>query len=125
MHRLLPIFIACLVSCDQNKTKQKQAVQPKDTIPVVRLDSNYHGKDAFEWDWEWPTEKIILPTSITKYVTRGHEPIDTFTGDINEDNIKDLVLVTGVIKEDSLRYESGNIDLSRHLLIFLGQKDNQ
>ena len=93
MYRLFPVLVICLISCNHDTTKHRQLVQAKDTIHEIRLDSNYQGKDAFDWDWDWPTEKIILPTSITKYVAKGHEPIDTCTGDINEDDIPDLVLV--------------------------------
>lgn len=114
-----------MLSCGLETAKPKHSVELKDTIPEVRLDSNYHTKDAFDWNWDWPTEKVVLPPNISKYIAKGHEPIDTVTGDINEDNIRDLVLVTGIIKEDSLRYENGKNQLPRHLLVFLGQKDSR
>jgi hypothetical protein len=109
--------------------KQKQSAKIRDTVPTVidtvpkvRLDSAYPGHEAFNWDWERPTEKIKLSSSITKYIKKGQEPIDTFSGDINNDNILDLILVTGIIGEDSLRFSG--IDLPRELLIFTGQVNN-
>ncbi len=123
MYKPFPIVALCLLSCGHDTSRQTQISQAIDTVPEVRLDSNYPGKDAFDWDWEKPTEKIVLSSTIIKYIAKGHEPIDTFAGDINEDNLKDLVVVTGILKEDSLRYKNG--DLPRHLLIFLGQKNNQ
>ncbi|WP_046367246.1 hypothetical protein [Flavihumibacter petaseus] len=82
-------------------------------------------KGAFTWLSGREQHEITLPDSLAKYIARGHEAIDTVTGDINEDNINDLVLVTGLINEDSLRYESGPINLPRHMLIFMGYKNNQ
>ena len=102
--------------------KQRQSVKIKDSVPEVRTDSAYPGHETFNWDWKRPTEKIILSSSITKYIKKGQEPIDTFSGDINNDKILDLILVTGIIGEDSLRFSG--IDLPRELLVFAGQRNN-
>ncbi|HEV8271684.1 MAG TPA: hypothetical protein VGQ04_10305, partial [Chitinophagaceae bacterium] len=129
MNKLLTIFLFFLFSCGYESMKQKQSAKIRDTVPTVidtvpkvRLDSAYPGHEAFNWDWERPTEKIKLSSSITKYIKKGQEPIDTFSGDINNDNILDLILVTGIIGEDSLRFSG--IDLPRELLIFTGQVNN-
>jgi hypothetical protein len=129
MNKLLVIFLFFLFSCGHESIKQRQSTKIKDTIPtlkdtvnIVRLDSAYPGHEAFNWNWERPTEKIILSSFITKYIKKGQEPIDTFLGDINNDNILDLLLVTGIIGEDSLRFSK--IDLPRELLVFTG-KDNK
>jgi hypothetical protein len=102
--------------------KQKQPAKIKDTIAEVRVDSAYPGHEAFNWDWKRPTEKNILPSSIAKYIKKGQEPKDTFSGDVNNDNILDLILVTGIIGEDSLRFSG--IDLPRELLVFTGHGNN-
>lgn len=98
---------------------QKLPVNLKDTLTEEQNDAPYPGHEAFNWNWKRPTEKILLSASITKYIKKGQEPIDTFSGDINNDNIPDLVLVTGIIGEDSLRFSG--IELTRELLVFAGQ----
>lgn len=52
-------------------------------------------------------------------MAKNQEPIDTLSGDLNEDDIPDFVVVTGTSKEDSLQFSSHN--LPRHLLVFLGR----
>ena len=52
-----------------------------------------------------------------KYVTKGHEPIDASYGDLNDDGILDLVIITAPINEESVL--SNNGDLARDLLIFV------
>jgi hypothetical protein len=101
--------------------KQQQSAAIKDSVPEVRYDSTYPGHEAFNWNWERPKEKILLSPSITKYINKGQAPIDTFSGDINNDNIPDLILVTDVIGEDSLRFSG--IDLPRDLLVFAGKSN--
>ncbi len=122
MNKLLPIFLFFIFSCGHESMKQKQSAKTKDTVHQVRLDSAYPGHEAFNWDWKRPTEKILLSSSIAEHIKKGQEPIDTFSGDINNDNILDLILVTGIIGEDSLRFS--NIDLLRELLVFAGKGNN-
>lgn len=89
-------------------------------------------KGILEFDRSYLSKDAILPVSITKYITKGHEPFDSAVGDINDDNLPDLLLLTSVINEDSvntnailtdkyIRFDS--IPMKRQLLLFTGEKD--
>lgn len=121
VNKFLTIFLLFLFSCGQQSMTQKQSVKTNDTLPELRLDSAYPGHDAFNWSRERPMGNIILPAAITKHIKKGQEPIDTFSGDINNDNIPDLIIVTSIIGEDSLRYSG--VDIPRELLVFAGQEN--
>jgi hypothetical protein len=114
MRTLLLLPLLYLVACQQ-PTLNKPG---KPVIPVAPVDTVPDHPNAFNWDWERPKEKIILPTELTRYITKGQEPIDSFIGDINADNLLDLIIVSGLVNEDSLRF--AGVDMPRELLLFIG-----
>jgi hypothetical protein len=121
MHKLSFIIAILLLSCGQETVnKQKSASLQTDTIKQY-ADTTSQVKDAFHWNWSRPKGKILLPASITASIAKGQEPIDTLSGDLNEDGITDLVLVTGLPKEDSLQFSKHT--LPRHLLVFSGREN--
>ncbi len=128
MFRLCFIFAIGLLSCGQSTMNKHRVVEVTidDTINP-NLDSASRINDAFRWrKWEKPRggRYIYLSDDLLKYVAKGHVAIDASYGDLNEDGMFDLVTVTAPANEDSLRFGLGRDDLSRHLLIFLRQKDN-
>ncbi|HEY6435033.1 MAG TPA: hypothetical protein VIY47_00460, partial [Ignavibacteriaceae bacterium] len=85
-----------------------------------------------KWNRKYLSRKTFLPTSITKYMAIEHEPFDSAVGDINADNIPDLLLVTSILNEDSIRTNGiindrnirfDSLPLKRQLLVLTGQKD--
>jgi hypothetical protein len=75
-------------------------------------------------------QELSLPFSVTKYIADGHEAFDTASGDINNDNIPDLLIATRIINEDSIKdnpihndrylnFDSGA--LKRQLLLLIGE----
>jgi hypothetical protein len=121
MHKLCFISVIFFLSCGQNATNKHKSKSPKSNPIDLKKDSTSQVRNAFHWSWDRPTGKILLPSSVTKFVAPGQEAIDTVEGDLNKDGFPDLAVMTGKPKEDSLRFSSHN--LQRHLLIFLGQED--
>ena len=89
-------------------------------------------KGVLEFDRRYLSKQTSLPTTITQYIAARHEPFDSAVGDINGDNIADLVLVTSIINEDSVRiygllndknFRFDSLPLKRQLLVFTGQRD--
>lgn len=117
MNKLLLILVYFLFSCGNNSGKPP--VKKQDALGQAKLDTNR--QSAFNWSWERSGEKIILPLSVTRYISKGQEPMDTFSGDINNDGIRDLVLVTRTVGEDTITFSRDY--LLRELLVFSGQQD--
>jgi hypothetical protein len=59
-----------------------------------------------------------LPDFLTKYIEKGYAPLDTSSGDLNEDGVRDFFLATYKIGEDTI-----NPSPKRNLKILLGQQN--
>jgi hypothetical protein len=110
------VLISCIQSTNTTTKKPNS-----DTIFVTHSDTVKKIKGVIYWDRESTLTKIILPSTITTYIGKNYEPLDTALGDVNNDKIVDLLLVTCIHNEDSLRYERKTF--RRELLLFLGQSD--
>lgn len=119
MNRFFLALLCLLLSCGPDKGKQP--AKPQDALKKVSPDTTNIQHSAFNWDGERRTEKIILPAAITKYISTTQEPMDTFSGDVNNDNIPDLILVTRMIGEDTIPFSRDY--LFRELLVFSGQQN--
>lgn len=117
IRKLFLFAIVCFFSC-QNNAKQYSEI---DSSEVQNQDTTTK-RGAFNWYPTTHDNKILLPIYITKYITKGHEPIDTFSADLNEDGINDFVIVTAAINEDTLPRFRANTP--RQLLVFQGRKGN-
>lgn len=127
---LLIVFLLSLFGCEDNshKTSQSKSV---DTILNSQIDSTVKRKGVLEFARKHLSKSTFLSPVITKYIKSGHEPIDSAVGDINGDQILDVLLVTSVINEDSKQTNSilndKNIQFNsppfkRQLLVLTGQK---
>jgi hypothetical protein len=129
MHRQKIILIASLLSfaCRQNTNqaikKPINAIKKSinDTTILTHSDTIKKIKGVIYWDRESTLKKIILPSKLTTYIGKNYEPLDTALGDVNGDKIGDLLLVTCIHNENSLRYEPKTN--KRELLLFIGQSD--
>lgn len=119
-HLQLYLLISTIVSCGERSTKNSSE-KNIDSISKPNQTLSKKSEDVLKWNRDNSLDKIILRNSIAKYITKGYEPLDTASGDINGDNISDLLLVTSIINEDSIRYES--TEFKRELLLLLGQND--
>lgn len=124
MPKFFLIVVIGLFSCHQSTVTKHRIVEVMLDSVNSNLDSVSKSKDAFNWKkWEKPTGgRYIYLGELLKYVAKGHVAIDASYGDLNEDGMLDLVIVTAPANEDSLRLNSHN--LSRQLLIFLRQKND-
>lgn len=120
-----------LFSCSENSPK---VVEPKTFNPgsATQIDTISKYKGVLEFSRKYLSKQTILPAQITKHITEGHEPFDSAVGDINGDNINDLLLVTSIINEDSVsvygivnnkNFRFDSLPLKRRLLVFAGQKN--
>lgn len=123
MFKISFILIIWLLSCGQKAEPGKPEVKEiilEETSEEPDTSSNSEG--AFQWrKWEKPKGFVHLSDKILKHLAKGHVSIDGSYGDINENGILDLVIITGLANEDSLRFSGRK--LPRHLLVFLDQKD--
>ena len=110
------IILACRHS--SNRTIKNLG---SDTTVVTHSDTVKKIKGVIYWDRESSLTKIVLPSKLTTYIDKNYEPLDTALGDVNGDKIGDLLLVTCIHNEDSLRYEPKTI--RRELLLFFGQSN--
>ncbi len=122
-------FLA-LFSCRESQPKSGETKKIA-TNSKSRPDSVVKRKGVLEFDRRHLSKQTLLPTTITRYIAAGHEPFDSAVGDINGDNIADIILVTSIINEDSVRtygilnhknFRFDSLPLKRQLLVFSGQR---
>jgi hypothetical protein len=126
---ILSAFLFSILSSCSNSANEKTI---KETVD--------NRKDTTEKEWPLRferrhlSEKNNLDKEIVKYIDNTQEPYDTAIGDINGDNLLDLLLVTRIKFEDSLHTEMiiGNADISfaqkkyrRQLLLLLKTPDDK
>jgi hypothetical protein len=130
MFRLFFLISICFLSCGQDKNRKQSTVtdvvlENIDSVPNSKPDSDTlpDKKSVFHWrKWEKPNPRsVYLSDDILKHVAKGHVQIDGAYSDINGNGIFDLIIITGLANEDSLRLSGKR--LPRHLLVFLDQKD--
>lgn len=115
------IITFILISCRQEKKKDGKI----SNIDISKIDTVYTLKEppnALKWIRHENFNNINLPSSVTIYIEKKYQPLDTAMGDFDFDNISDLLLVTCFEKEDSLRFDPKT--LKRQLFLFAGQIDN-
>jgi hypothetical protein len=133
MSKLIVLILSflALFSCSENSSKIGEAKKIDNNFTILP-DSVIKRKGVLEFDRRDLSKQTLLPATITQYIAAGHEPFDSAVGDINGDNIADLLLVTSTINEDSVRtygilndknFRFDSLPLKRQLLVFTGQKD--
>jgi hypothetical protein len=120
---ILSMFLFSILSSCSNSGKEKIV---KETVDNKKDTTENHW--ALRFQKRHLSDKNNLDKEIVKYIDNTQEPYDTAIGDINGDNLLDLLLVTRAKYEDSLHTEMviGNADISfaqkkyrRQLLILL------
>ncbi len=129
---LIISFLFYFFSCGYD-SKTSNVKNDVDCTSEIRSDSSSKNKGVLKWNRKYLSRERFLPSSIIKYLAIGHEPFDSAVGDINGDKIPDIILVTSIISEDSIRVNSivndknirfDSLPLRRHLLVLTGQRDN-
>ena len=128
---LLILSSILVFSCGGESPKAREATKT-DSSSSIRSDSVTKRKGVVEFRRKYLSRQTILPAIVTMYITAGHEPFDSAVGDITGDNIADLLLVTSIVNEDSVRtygilndkgFRFDSLPLRRQLLVFVGQKN--
>ena len=69
---------------------------------------------------------VVVPKEIQKQIPRGFIAMDCVQGDLNNDSLKDVILILKSIKEDiSVEEDSSIDDINRPFLLYTAEKNKQ
>lgn len=121
MTKLSPKLFFCslliLFSCKQKPNQQKLSAVNKDQTPIVLVNST-NQEGSFKQDIN------NLSKDLSEFVPKNYSVLDTVSGDLNIDQIKDYILVLSKNGEDTLSDEIEDYE-KRPLLILLGTPKNK
>jgi hypothetical protein len=107
---LTSILLLALFSCNKGQKENNTAVRKSDTVSKTK---EKFKRESFKEDVK------NLSGEILQFVPKDYAVLDTASGDLNLDNIKDLILVLKRNGEDTLSDVVDNPE-KRPLLILLG-----
>ena len=120
MRELITYLFLCLFlilcSCNENVKQEKSSIKNIDTI--MSREKNIQKKESFK-----PMVNNS-PNELLEFVPKNYSILDTVSGDLNLDDIKDYILILKKNGEDSLSDFIENPE-KRPLLILLRNKDNK
>jgi hypothetical protein len=118
---IIAISVLFFVCCEQ-KINNSIIQSSADTSIIKHLDSAEKIKGIIHWNRKSISKNIILPPKIIANIEKNYEALDTIKGDINNDKIDDLLVITSIKNESSLEFSESKI-FKRGLHLFLGQSD--
>jgi len=69
---------------------------------------------------------VVVPKEIQKLIPPGFIAMDYVQGDLNNDSLKDIILILKSVKEDSpMEEDSSTDDINRPFLIYVSEKNKQ
>jgi hypothetical protein len=109
-----------VVACRQNSTTQNEKIIANtEKVDSFNLgDTTAIVNELIFYNRTHYTLLEKLPEYLKKFIKKGYAPLDTISADLNGDDIRDFLLATYKIGEDSL-----NPSPKRNLKILLGQQD--
>lgn len=122
--KVLPLLVITylLSSCGSDKNSSQALAQKKPEASIVL---NEDGKAVIAEGapiYYSANEGVSLPNIITQFIPEGFVVMDTVNGDLNSDNIPDVLIVLKKQHEDTVTGYPGNIS-KRPLYILLGSAD--
>lgn len=111
INKLSLVIILVFFSCKKNTTQETTTVLNVDTVTTAK-------KEILE------PKNNNFASNISEFIPANYSVLDTTSGDLNLDEIKDYILVLKKNGEDTLSNVNGDPE-NRPLLILLGEGNNK
>lgn len=123
MYKLCFAFVIATISiaCRQKGTEKENHLNRAAKTTILQTDKLKRPEGALLWTRASTVDAIRLPGKLTSYLAPDHIPLDTASGDANDDGVTDFLLITCIRNEDEFRHAAKLVQ--RELLLFLGYSD--